>query len=790
LNDLNELAAAINDDANYNTTLTSALATKLPLAGGTLTGTLTMGSNAISSTGTGTFGVLAVDTMTLNGSSITGSSNLTLDVAGTITIDADNAGTVYLKDNGVTYGQFFQDSGRFFIQSVASDADMLFRGSDAGNVFTALTLDMSEGGTANFGNGLNILDNDVIGLGNSLDFKLYHNSSSGINYIDSAGVANTPLYFYGNDAGSGVNALILDFANAGAATFNSSVKSAGLHSTTAGTSNFIAGVNAGNSIASGGNYNTVVGDEAGTALNTGDNNVAVGYAALDATTTGSGNVALGRNALGAQTTGTGNVGIGNTAIGTGAVTGDYNVGIGHYSISALTSGTNNAAVGTQALYVNTTGSSNVAMGRDALTANTTASNNTAIGYASLAVNTTGTDNVAVGSNALDANTTASNNTAVGDNSLGANTTGSGNSAVGADALDANTTGASNVAFGKSSLSSNTTASLNTAIGAAAMEANTTGTKNVAVGALALDANTVGALNVAVGTSALSTDTKGQNNTAIGYRALLTQNFTSATNSYNTAVGADAGKEVTTGVNNTLIGSLAGDAITTGGGNVAVGLQALGTEQAGGHNTVVGEDAQAQSNGSIGCTSIGTLAGYQITTGDNNMCLGKDAGRSGSPGGALTTGDNQICLADENVTHAYVQVDWSIASDQRDKTDFTALDLGLDFVKALAPVTYKWDKRSKYGDKKADGYDLAAQTPDGTHKEDWLDIGFKAQEVEALEIAAGYDKDNKTNLVSSHTADGKQMGLQYSKFIPILVKAIQEQQALIEALTARITTLEG
>ena len=38
LNDLNELALAINDDANYNSTLTTALATKLPLSGGTMTG--------------------------------------------------------------------------------------------------------------------------------------------------------------------------------------------------------------------------------------------------------------------------------------------------------------------------------------------------------------------------------------------------------------------------------------------------------------------------------------------------------------------------------------------------------------------------------------------------------------------------------------------------------------------------------------------------------------------------------------------------------------------------------
>jgi hypothetical protein len=176
-----------------------------------------------------------------------------------------------------------------------------------------------------------------------------------------------------------------------------------------------------------------------------------------------------------------------------------------------------------------------------------------------------------------------------------------------------------------------------------------------------------------------------------------------------------------------------------------------------------------------------------------MCIrdrGKDAGRTGSPGGNITTASNEILLGDENVTAANIQVDWTIASDQRDKTDFTALDLGLDFVKALAPVTYKWDKRSKYGDKTSEDYDLAAQTPDGTHKEDWLDIGFKAQEVEALEIAAGYSKDTNTNLVSNHTGDGKQMGLQYSKFVPILVKAIQEQQDLIESLTARIDSLEG
>ena len=42
LNTLNEIAAALGDDANYAATTTAAIATKLPLAGGTLTGNLVL----------------------------------------------------------------------------------------------------------------------------------------------------------------------------------------------------------------------------------------------------------------------------------------------------------------------------------------------------------------------------------------------------------------------------------------------------------------------------------------------------------------------------------------------------------------------------------------------------------------------------------------------------------------------------------------------------------------------------------------------------------------------------
>ena len=54
-------------------------------------------------------------------------------------------------------------------------------------------------------------------------------------------------------------------------------------------------------------------------------------------------------------------------------------------------------------------------------------------------------------------------------------------------------------------------------------------------------------NVAVGYAALGTDTLGSKSTAIGYGALDAQNFTTATDSVNVAVGHNAGGAVTTGV---------------------------------------------------------------------------------------------------------------------------------------------------------------------------------------------------------------------------------------------------
>ena len=82
LNTLNELAAALGDDAAFSTTVTNSIATKLPLAGGTLTGALTGTSAAFNS---GATNIVATFTST--------------DGLGGIQL-ADNTGNVELVANG------------------------------------------------------------------------------------------------------------------------------------------------------------------------------------------------------------------------------------------------------------------------------------------------------------------------------------------------------------------------------------------------------------------------------------------------------------------------------------------------------------------------------------------------------------------------------------------------------------------------------------------------------------------------------------------------------------------
>ena len=98
-----------------------------------------------------------IDNFNIDGTTIALSSgDITVDAAGRIDLSADDNGEVRLFDGSSQYGQFKDDSDRLKIQSMISDADMLFVGNDGGSEVTALTLDMSEAGAATFNNNVGI----------------------------------------------------------------------------------------------------------------------------------------------------------------------------------------------------------------------------------------------------------------------------------------------------------------------------------------------------------------------------------------------------------------------------------------------------------------------------------------------------------------------------------------------------------------------------------------------------------------------------------------------------------
>lgn len=109
LDTLNEIAAALNDDANLAATLTASIATKVSKAGDSMTGALAMGTNKITGLGTPTAGTDAttktyVDTAdalklnlaggTMSGAIAMGSNKIT--GLGTPTADADATTKVYV----------------------------------------------------------------------------------------------------------------------------------------------------------------------------------------------------------------------------------------------------------------------------------------------------------------------------------------------------------------------------------------------------------------------------------------------------------------------------------------------------------------------------------------------------------------------------------------------------------------------------------------------------------------------------------------------------------------------
>ncbi|MCZ8197918.1 MAG: tail fiber domain-containing protein [Flavobacterium sp.] len=111
------------------------------------------------------------------------------------------------------------------------------------------------------------------------------------------------------------------------------------------------------------------------------------------------------------------------------------------------------------------------------------------------------------------------------------------------------------------------------------------------------------------------------------------------------------------------------------------------------------------------------------------------------------------------------------SDATDKKEMLPLSYGLEKIKSLRPISFQWK------DAKIDN--------SSTH------LGFVAQEVQQVlpEVVVDYDWKEIPESQEKTWEKTEKLGMKYAEIIPVLVKAIQEQQVIIEELKTKIEALE-
>ena len=335
----------------------------------------------------------------------------------------------------------------------------------------------------------------------------------------------------------------------------------------------------------------------------------------------------------------------------------------------------------------------------------------------------------------------------------------------------------------------------------------------------------GSSSVAMG---INTTASGDNSTAMG-------TVTEASGNYSTALGSNS---VASGSSSTAMGwfteALGGYSTAMGNNTTASGdySTAMGssTEASGNYSTAIGIDTRAQSVSSfalgrfnegggdfsnwnssdplfevgIGTSSITaknamTIKKNGITTlkrnndGDPHLILGGNANTAAGDNCIIASdpayaGSDLFLRAYDNVvieldhdnnetgefeifagdgTEVF-EVDESgtvrqngttiHSSDRRLKQDITNLNYGLNEILKLQPKSYYWKNR----------------------KEEKKSLGLIAQEVQPI----------ISEIVNEQDDPGKTLGISYTELIPVLIKAIQEQQSIISNQEEKINELSS
>ena len=312
--------------------------------------------------------------------------------------------------------------------------------------------------------------------------------------------------------------------------------------------------------------------------------------------------------------------------------------------------------------------------------------------------------------------------------------------MGKGALYSNISNHSITAVGYHSLKDNK-ADFNTAIGSSALASNTSAQGNTAVGAEALASNQTGANNTAVGLNSMEKNDSGEKNTAIGTQSLDVN---------------ESGK------NNVAVGCVSLHNLTSGADNVAIGFESAKNLKTGIKNIYIGNESQASAID----VSNEIVIGQGVTgRGADSAVIGNAATESIFFGNAVYMADELSAFAgggeDAGAGAKLYAMNYYHSSDIRLKENINNNVLGLEIINRLNPVSFKWKNNDSYNQ------------------------GFIAQEVEEILIDLNINK-KQNNIVNTDTQSTFK-SLNYSEFIPSLVKAIQEQSAMIES---QLTTIES
>ena len=207
--------------------------------------------------------------------------------------------------------------------------------------------------------------------------------------------------------------------------------------------------------------------------------------------------------------------------------------------------------------------------------------------------------------------------------------------------------------------------------------------------------------------------------------------------------------------------------------------------------------------SYGSYGVGTIYVYPTSSTYSQGTIGIGVGGSGSPyvyrGQTNIGGESnisyEVALGASGKTYVYLSsptASWAYVSDRRDKSDIENIQSSLGFINKLQPVTYVENLRENYIND--DGTFNEESYEQEVFKKHRRRAGFIAQDVYQV-LKEEYQNDNYAAVVDYNKYKNEEDGFfdRYSfngnQLIPFLVKAIQEQQEIIESQNIRITELE-